>query len=698
VHLEAWVTAGTAPVPAEGERGASATGGPYTEDLASDAFYQRAWHPSFVLGPSFRLVRSARRGPHVAEGTIAVPDGTAAGILAGVRPDLLLLDACVQLVPVAEGPVSADGAVHLGTGYERIVVREPISSGGHRCVAFTRTTADGTLTGDLFVSDGGGRRVAEMYGVSFRAVSDSMLERLVASTERAAPSVPSGPDLAGLRAAGERERARLVLGHLLRLVAAVLGTEPEEIDPGASLTDHLDSLMMAELKDAVERDFEVPLPLERLFEDGRIAALAGLVAAAIKPPLDTPPARSPGASRVPSARLEPLTVAEMTRRAALDGEITAGGDPEPPGTAPGGVLLTGATGFVGAFLLAELLDRMPGPVHCLVRAGDEAHALRRIMENLDDHGVDIGEHRSRVVPVVGDLTEPLLGLSRRDFEGLHAAVGEIVHCGAVVKWTYPYRGLAPANVDGTREVLRLATVGAPRPVHFASTVGVFSSRDYTADLVPETEDLAASGPLAVGYAQTKWVAERMVRTAAERGLPVTIHRINTGGHSVTGAFNRLDHLSMMVKGCVEAGIAPEHAEMPVQPAPVDYVARAMAEACARPDLRGHTFHLVNGRAMSWPEFFDAIEGFGYRLERLPFEEWRARITGRRSGTMALLGLIPFLTEAVDQVRLPASDSARTRAVLEARGVTCPPLETGLVHTYLDAFVRDGFIDPPGRNS
>ncbi|WP_086841477.1 thioester reductase domain-containing protein [Amycolatopsis kentuckyensis] len=675
-------------------------------ELDHDGFYEQAWHPSFHLGPSFRLVRTARRGPGVCEGTLVAPDTATAGVRAGVRADLLLLDACVQLVGVAAatGP-DRDRHVRLGTGYDRIVVHRPAAAGTFRCRAVTRTAPDRTVIGDLVLTDERGDPVAELSGVRFAEIPAPALERLLAPGRGAA--VVPGPDLGALRSASKEERARQVCEHLVRLAAAILRTGRDEIDEHAPLSMFFDSLMLAEFSTAVERDLKVPLALESLFTDSGLASLAELVATEIETAAGTstgtsagpatsgpaPRAGKPAGPAALRARLQPMTVAEMARRAELEPSITAHEPPAPAGSAPEGVLLTGATGFVGAFVLAELLARRPGPVHCLVRAEDEAHALRRVLDNLDRYGLDAGAHRSRIRPVPGDLTKPLLGLDERTFAGLHELAGEIVHCGAQVKWTYPYRNLEAANVGGTREILRLATVGAPRPVHYASTVGVFSSREYAADVVDETVDLTASGSLVVGYAQSKWVAERLVRTAGERGVPVTVHRINTGGHSTTGAFNRLDHLSMMVKGCVEAGIAPEHVEMPVQPAPVDYVAAAMAEATTRPDLRGRTFHLVNPAEMSWPEFFDAVEEYGYRLTRLPFEQWRSRIVGSRSGTMALLGLIPFLNDAVDDVRLPRSESAATRAALR---VTCPPLDTGLVHTYLDAYVRSGFVDPPTR--
>jgi thioester reductase-like protein len=510
--------------------------------------------------------------------------------------------------------------------------------------------------------------------VTFRPVSAATLERLAGGQPAATPA----PDLAQIRAAAPARRRELVLAHMRGLVAQVLGARPQDVDPQEAVSAYADSLMLAELRERLVTDLGVTLPLEAFFDE-TLTALAKLIA-------DKLPGGRGG--RTPGSQLRVMTVEQLHEQATLDPEITASG---PPAAGPDAVLLTGATGFVGAFLLSELLRRRQGEVICLVRAQDETHAMRRVLQNLGSYGLDAGADAGRIVAVPGDLARPLLGLDERSCAALHDRVGSIYHCGAVVKWTYPYAGLEPANVGGTREVLRLATRGASRPVHFVSTVGVFSSAQSTSAVARETDELSGSGPLAVGYAQSKWVAEQLVRTAA-----VTIHRVNTAGHAVTGAFNRLDHLSMMVKGCIEAGIAPLDAPMPVQPAPVDYVARAMVELAGRPELAGQTFHLVNDQPLGWPEFFDAVEGFGYPLERLPFADWRARIVSRTSGTMALLGLVPFLSDAVDQVRLPVSDSALTRRALAGTGISCPPLTAGLVRTYLRAFVSRGFVDPPAR--
>ena len=390
-----------------------------------------------------------------------------------------------------------------------------------------------------------------------------------------------------------------------------------------------------------------------------------------------------------------MSTDEMADLARLDPDISAAAAPEPPGIAPPGTLLTGATGFVGAFLLAELLRRTEGNVACLVRARNSDQALGRLLGNLAGYGIDVAEHRARIVAIPGDLGRPRLGLDERTLDMLYADYGSIVHCGGLVKWTYPYQALVPANVDGTREILRLAVRGPrPRPVHFISTVGVFSSAESSAEIIPENLPQETSGPLAMGYAQSKWVAERMIRIAAERGVPTSIHRINTGAHSVTGAFNRLDYLSLVLKGCIEAGIAPEQVKMQLQPAPVDYVAAAVVEVAARPQLHNGTFHLVNDSTMTWPEMFAAVRNFGYPLEILPFDDWRDRITGVNAGTMAMLGLAPFFIDTFDHVRLPPFESTATRRALCDTGLICPPFDRDLLHRYLRRFVASRFIEPP----
>ncbi|RMI33404.1 type I polyketide synthase [Nocardia stercoris] len=659
-------------------------------------FYEQVWHPRFELGPSFRIVDHAQIGIGAAFGAVRSPAPDSGSEIAGVRTELLAFDACVQLVAAAwahEHGTDPNRPVLLGTGFESMHVLRDLTGDRLECAVTLTHSAPTGATGDMRIRVGGEPAVL-FTGVSFAPVSPEMLDRLVhasrsTGTGSARLAKVPAPDLAELRTADRVVAHETVLRYIVDILAAVLGAEPADIDTLAQFNDLVDSLMIAELKRKIERDLEIGVPLEALFDHPTPRRLTDWVVTELA---DEHAEQADGATRSSQGvRIRRKTVTEMTELAALDAditpkELTAGRRPD--------VLLTGATGFVGAFLLRELLDRHER-VHCMVRADDADHARRRLAANLAGYGLPCDdEDLARIVPVVADLGKPLSGLSPVDYDRLAATVGHIVHAGALVKWTYPFRGLEEVNVGGTRELLRLATWGAPIPFHFLSTVGVFSSREYLRDSVDETEPLANSGALVVGYAQTKWIAEQMVRNAADRGLPVTIHRINTAGDSTTGAFNKLDHLSMMIKGCIEAGIAPSRAEMPIQPAPVDYVATAIAACTTEPALLGGTYHLVSRRPMTWPDFFDSLDEFGYDLQRLPFDQWRERILGRGSSSVALLGLMPFLSDSVDHVRLPESECDRTAAALAAVGIDCPALTKGQMTIYLRRFVDTGFVQPP----
>jgi thioester reductase-like protein len=388
-----------------------------------------------------------------------------------------------------------------------------------------------------------------------------------------------------------------------------------------------------------------------------------------------------------------MSVEALKAEAALDPAI----DPTaaaPAVAEPATILLTGASGFLGAFLLHELLQQTRARIVCLVRAADAEEGRRRIAENLAAY--ELPATGDRVVPLVGDLSRPLLGLAPREFQQLAEQIDAIHHCGALVRWTYPYPAVRAANVSGTHEILRLACATKVKPVHFISSVGVFSSPHFPREEVLETDPLEDSGPLYIGYAQSKWASEKMVRLAGARGLPVSIYRPNTAGHSQTGVQNLHDYAYLMIKGCVELGCAPD-LDLTISGAPIDFVSQAIVHLSTRADSVGRTFHLVHPQGVRWNDMTDWLRDAGYPLRQLPYNEWvealQQEVKGSRSKT--LVAFSPFFTEAMlAQVRLPRFDCRNTLAGLACSAYACPPTDEALLTTYFAWLVGNGHLEAP----
>ncbi|HEY6710788.1 MAG TPA: thioester reductase domain-containing protein [Rubrobacter sp.] len=396
-----------------------------------------------------------------------------------------------------------------------------------------------------------------------------------------------------------------------------------------------------------------------------------------------------------------VNVEDLEPEAVLDPEIQ-------PGDAftasrPERLLLSGATGFLGSFVLSELLRHTQTDVYCLVRASNAEEGGEKLRKVLEAYALWDEELASRIVPVVGDLSEPLLGLGPKRFEELAGKIDAVYHSGASVNWVYPYNALKPINVLGTQEVLRLATRNGVKPVHFISTLGVFPLVGrYGVEVVREEDDLTHGGSLYNGYTQTKWVAEKLVEIARARGLPVCVYRPSLiTGDSRTGAWNTDDFTCKMIRTWVGLGTAPKM-DMELNMVPVDYLSRAIVRLSLREESLGRRFHLANPHPVSVNDLVAWIEAFGYPLERVPYDKWRSDLVNPTKGLRqdALYSMAPLLSMSaaadgpalVDKV--PEFDCRNTTEALSDTEISCPQVDGELMENYLVNLVRRGFLHSP----
>lgn len=364
---------------------------------------------------------------------------------------------------------------------------------------------------------------------------------------------------------------------------------------------------------------------------------------------------------------------------------------------PENILLTGATGFLGGYLLRELLNTTSATVHCLVRAGSSAQARNRLQANAKHYFQDdLSAFGDRVVPVPGDLAQPRLGLSEEDFDHLARIVDVIHHPGGLVNFIYPYSHMRPANVEGTREIIRLASRHRNAPVHYTSTMAVISGFG-TAGVRHVTEEtpLAHADHLSVGYVESKWVAEKLLRNAAAAGLPVAIYRAaDISGDRVRGAWNTATEMCAMKKFVVDTGLAPI-AELPLDYTPVDCFAAAVAHIAASRLPAGEVYHLTNPGKVNISVLVERLRAHGHDIREVPWDEWLDRLVST-AVEQPKHPMTPFAPLFIDrcatgamsvaemylETTFPAFSQDNVVAALQGSGIEIPAVDAEMLDRYL----------------
>lgn len=482
--------------------------------------------------------------------------------------------------------------------------------------------------------------------------------------------------------------------QLQTVVGDFLGVDLRNTDPRAPLSAYgLDSLKALEIVAVLEEAYGCRLPESLLLECPDIATLAEELQRILQD--------GPGDSSRPHATL----LADAVLPADIQPATSC-----PADGAGSRALLTGATGFLGAWLIRTLLDETTVDVVCLVRPSREV-PLDRIQKNLERYGLWRSGDRTRLFAIDGDLAQEHLGLGPEAFEALATEVGVIYHAGADVNWAAPYDGLAAANVRGTTELLRLACRGVPKPFRFVSSLSVCYAVDGPEVVTERMDMLPFADRLPLGYAQSKCVAEALVREAARRGLPATIFRpALIAGDSSTGASNVEDLVALLLKGCIDMRAAPD-LDWTFDAIPVDVAARAIVRLAApSSDVSAslETFHLQHPRPRHWRECVLWANLFGYPMRLEPYDVWLDRLT-RESAKAGhpLHRLRNFFLRRVGGRTTPEHYQAHVHSRIDvgcardaesAHGITYPPLDADLLNRYFNEYVRRGHLPPPPRNS
>ncbi|KAL7769223.1 hypothetical protein ACKLNR_000607 [Fusarium oxysporum f. sp. zingiberi] len=279
--------------------------------------------------------------------------------------------------------------------------------------------------------------------------------------------------------------------------------------------------------------------------------------------------------------------------------------------------LTGATGFLGAYLAKDILDRKNTKlIACIRGAKDRKFAKERLAE--------------RISCVIGDLSKPRLGLDDASWKHVADTADAFIHNAAYVHWIARYEQMMGPNVLSTIDAMKLCNEGKPKLFSFVSSTSTLDT-DYYINLsgaqaatgrgaVLEYDDLLPNRTgLGTGYGQTKWVSEQLVREAGRRGLRGAIVRPGyILGSRNSGVSNTGDWIVRLLKGCCQLSARPRIINS-INAIPVNHVACVVVASTLNPLPGMNVVHVTAHPRLRMNKLLSALSYYGYKVPKVNYD-------------------------------------------------------------------------------
>ncbi|KAJ3966024.1 L-aminoadipate-semialdehyde dehydrogenase [Lentinula raphanica] len=480
-------------------------------------------------------------------------------------------------------------------------------------------------------------------------------------------------------------------GHILQTIIRTLGsTKASKLDKQADLFAFgVDSLQGTRVRNILQKELDLGdhvLGQNVVYEYPSVERLANYILSL----------RS-GEAMSDSANREVKMLAMVEKWAAKLGTHKADPTAIPKPKDARVVVLTGATGSLGAHILHQL-TRQPSvrKVICLSRANSHENSLERIQESLKLRKLPIPES-SKFDSYAANPNVPHLGLTSEEYASIREEVTDVIHNAWPVNFALSLESF-DEHVGGALNLMNLcldSPYAEPASFYFSSSI---SCRQGSSDKTcTENYSPSPSTAAGTGYAQSKWVVEKLCQKAAETTrLAVGVLRIGQMvGDSVNGVWNETEAWPLMFKSAVTIGALPTMDENPSW-LPVDYAGQAIAEIVSRGDQeQSSVYHIVNpNRSASWNDILDGLECTGMTFERLEPLAWVERLAksnpdGEKNPTIKLL---PFFRMRYSGGHRQPMVFLTDKTQAMADSIRCaPPITKDLVAKWVSNWKESSFL-------
>lgn len=371
------------------------------------------------------------------------------------------------------------------------------------------------------------------------------------------------------------------------------------------------------------------------------------------------------------------------------------------------VLVTGATGNLGAFIVADLLRRSNvSEVWALVRAPGQVAAGARLSKALADRNIVLSDgEAAKLRAVPSDLSQANIGLEGHVLEHLLASMTSVIHSAWAVNFNLGVRSFEQQHIRGTYNLINLclrSRLPDPASFFFCSSVSAGSNTPKPASIPEATiEDLWRAQTM--GYGRSKLVAEHITRNAMrDAGLHSRVLRIGQlSGDTVSAQWNETEAVALMFRSALTTGALPALDERPSW-LPVDQCAQAITDialgvtnASSEVDL---VYHLVNPRTFSWKnDLLPALkkQSIFPDFENVSPQEWLHKLENSEQDPEKnpSIKLIDFWKSKYGGAKPQSEDGGlcfeteRTTRDFPSLALVRDPVSEGLVQRYIESWMK-----------
>lgn len=466
-----------------------------------------------------------------------------------------------------------------------------------------------------------------------------------------------------------------IFSSIIKILSSEGNLNVMELDVNKSLFFYgINSLKIFDIHLALEKEYDVKIPTEIFFDSGDLITVLNRIAGVLERKNIHDVERTSVKLIDEIKKYEEIVTKKLT-------EVSCEERPLMSYDRLQNVLLTGGAGFVGGFILKEILLKTKADIYCLVRAKSSQHGIERISNNLINYDIKLTEfEKSRIKIIIGDISVNNLGFDSVFYDDLADKIDLVIHCAAMDNFYLPYSALKAPNVDGVKNIMLFSLHKKVKPMLYTA-----SCSSTLIDGEMNSDKLIG---IINGYSQTKYVAQELLLKLIQKGFPGVSIKLGYLYANEAQVAHPEDGFESLISSIYNIGAVPIM-DADFDLTSVEYVAEVMTDMALNypMDIKAH-YILYNPKPLKWGDVIKAFKRMKPEIKEVPLDEFVEMF--QKYVHSSKIPSLKFVSRIITN-RLERQFNKMFRAVefdLYDKYIhLCPPCEEQFADFYIDIVMR-----------